>query len=97
MSHGTTCVISPNAIASIDGSSLAARTHRIWWQICVAHVVPHLGYVTTNTSVGLGTNPRPFATDDSLCIKPLRCRMSSSGVIAASSTPPIARVRRGGL
>ena len=32
------------------------------WQICVTHVVPHFGYVTTKTSVGRGLNERPTFT-----------------------------------
>ena len=90
ISHGTTSVISPKAIGSMESFVRRAWTHRIWWQICVHHVVPHFGYVTTKTSVGLARKARPFSTDSTLCIMALRSRMRLSGLIALSGEGLIA-------
>ena len=71
MSQGHTSVISPKSIEPRDRSI---------WQICVIHVVPHLGYVTTNTSDLRTLIARPTRTLSAVCMNLFRVAISSSAI-----------------
>ena len=69
ISHGHTSLMSPKSMEAFVRSA---------WQICVTHVVPHFGYVTTKTSVGRGLNERPTFTLSGECIRLFRADISCS-------------------